>query len=318
MSTKRDQKSTIKAYSIFDIICNEKIRIMKKGFQVFIGLGITISFFCFAPTLTYYIYRIISSSLNPKLLIAIGIPLSGGICELIFNLLMNHIYAYKYDYFEQYRIIKKPWPWEVDEIGYKTQYREIVIATVVGHIFIAPIVTYSLVYFNLVEFILDPDLYPSPFEFFLQIMYMMIVFDTLFYWSHRLFHTSWLYKKFHKQHHEYQVTVSIATSYNHPFDFIITNVAPSLISLIALRKIHIITAYLLSFYANALAVSLHSGYDIPWFPWSIFPFGLSIDFHDFHHSANVGNFGLFSTFWDSLCGTNNFYLKNITKTKKNG
>ena len=44
---------------------------------------------------------------------------------------MNHIYASKYLYFEQYRIMKKPWPWEVDEKGIK-KYREIVLNTALG------------------------------------------------------------------------------------------------------------------------------------------------------------------------------------------
>ena len=140
---------------------------------------------------------------------------------------------------------------------------------------------------------------------------MTIVFDTLFYWIHRLFHTSWLYKNFHKQHHEYKVAVSISTIYNHPFDFLLSNILPSVIAFTLLGKMHIITSFLWTFYICALAVTQHVGYDLPWFPWDAFFFGMNINYHDYHHSANVGNYGIFSTFWDAICGTNKHYYKYI-------
>ena len=56
---------------------------------------------------------------------------------------------------------------------------------------------------------------------------------------------------------------------------------------------------------------------MPWHPFDAFPFGINIDYHDFHHSADFGNYGIFSTLWDTMYGTNKYYCKAIAKEEKN-
>ena len=52
----------------------------------------------------------------------------------------------------------------------------------------------------------------------------------------------------------------------------------------------------------------HSGYEFPWSPFRLIPFGADATYHDFHHSKNVGNFGSLMTIWDSMLNTNkDFY-----------
>ena len=191
------------------------------------------------------------------------------------------------------------------------------INTIVGSVVIFPIIKYFLLYLDLVEYIADPKLYPSSVEIIKQIMFLVIFLDALFYWCHRCFHTAWLYKKFHKQHHEYEVTVAIAAIYNHPVDYIITNILTSLLAEIMLVKVHVVTIYMWVIFATTFALLSHSGYDLPWNPYGVFPFGHNSSFHDYHHSKNVGNFGLFSVFWDATCGTNKSYVKSISKIEKN-
>ena len=314
---KEDQKLKPEVHSIMDLLHNEKIRLMKKGSQILVGLGITIFFFCCLPKLVFPLYSLISV-LDPLILVLIGISATGSMNLLVYNLVMNHIYAQKYPYFEQYRIMNKPWPWEIDEKAYSKQYREIVTNTIIGSVFISPMITYSSVYFNLIEYRTDIESYPSSIEIFKELMFMSLVVETLYYWSHRLFHTPWLYKNFHKQHHEYQVTVSIAAIYNNPFDYVITNTLPAIIAKMLLCEMHVVTAYFWGLYVGFLAIVLHIGYNMPWYPFSVFPFGIDIDYHDFHHSSNVGNYGIFSSLWDTICGTNSHYNKFIaSKEKKN-
>ena len=65
------------------------------------------------------------------------------------------------------------------------------------------------------------------------------------------------------------------------------------------------------------SLEAHSGYNIP-FPFSISSVIDCMDCapaHDFHHSANVGNFGGFFMFWDWICGTDAAY-KRAVMTKK--
>jgi sterol desaturase/sphingolipid hydroxylase (fatty acid hydroxylase superfamily) len=57
-------------------------------------------------------------------------------------------------------------------------------------------------------------------------------------------------------------------------------------------------------------VDAHSGYRIPFSPWTYLSGAVN---HDLHHSANLGNYGLFG-FWDWICGTRTVDL--IQKKKK--
>ena len=66
-------------------------------------------------------------------------------------------------------------------------------------------------------------------------------------------------------------------------------------------------------------VDAHCGYDLP-FPLSIhhiLPGQLGADMHDFHHEKNMGCYGAFSLFWDSLCGTDQDFYEYKRKLKKN-
>lgn len=54
----------------------------------------------------------------------------------------------------------------------------------------------------------------------------------------------------------------------------------------------------------------HSGYEFPWSIFRLMPLGGDATYHDFHHSKNVGNYGSFTTIWDSVFDTNkDFYAK---------
>ena len=75
---------------------------------------------------------------------------------------------------------------------------------------------------------------------------MMLCDDFCFHFMHRLFHSKNqllpLYQMFHKQHHEFNETVSIAAEYAHPVEFALCNLLPLFSGLFVLRsKCHFIT-----------------------------------------------------------------------------
>jgi len=53
-----------------------------------------------------------------------------------------------------------------------------------------------------------------------QVVFGMMVADTLFYWFHRTLHTKFLYQRVHKQHHEFTTTMSLASEFSHIFETI--------------------------------------------------------------------------------------------------
>ena len=46
-------------------------------------------------------------------------------------------------------------------------------------------------------------------------------YDFMFYWTHRLLHSKWLYKTVHKQHHLFRTSVGVAASYQHAVEGLI-------------------------------------------------------------------------------------------------
>lgn len=71
---------------------------------------------------------------------------------------------------------------------------------------------------------------------------MMLVEDFAFYWSHRMLHTPYLYKKVHKVHHEFNNTVSIAATYAHPVEYFFGNLLPTSYGFMILgNKCHMVT-----------------------------------------------------------------------------
>ena len=50
-----------------------------------------------------------------------------------------------------------------------------------------------------------------------------ILIEFLFYSTHRIMHIGFLYKRYHKKHHEIPIPVSISALYLHPVDLIFSN-----------------------------------------------------------------------------------------------
>lgn len=60
----------------------------------------------------------------------------------------------------------------------------------------------------------------------------------------------------------------------------------------------------------------HSGYEFSWSPYRLLPLSGSASYHDFHHSTNIGNYGSYFTFWDTLFKTNTVYFKYLAKHER--
>ena len=119
----------------------------------------------------------------------------------------------------------------------------------------------------------------------------MLCEDFTFYFTHRFLHWGPIYKRIHKIHHSYKTTVGITAEYCHPVEFVFGNMLPSAIGPALLGpKAHIVTVF--AWYVIRFGETLdgHCGYEFSWSPFRLIPLSGSAEYHDFHHSANVGNY----------------------------
>jgi Delta7-sterol 5-desaturase len=141
------------------------------------------------------------------------------------------------------------------------------------------------------------------------------LFDTWFYWGHRLMHMEPIYTWTHKTHH-FSTTVTplsslsvnpveafINGSFTPLFYLVVTLLAGGLIGI---SPIHGATIPLITFSTILMGFYVHSGFEfLPrwWNKSWLTKWFISATFHDQHHQYFIGNFGGYTTIWDRICGT---------------
>ena len=73
---------------------------------------------------------------------------------------------------------------------------------------------------------LDP--LPDFATMYVAVLLAFVINDWGFYWTHRLLHTKFLYKRVHKQHHTYIGTIGFAAEYAHWFEVFLSNQLPTI------------------------------------------------------------------------------------------
>lgn len=302
--------------SFSDLVHNEKCRYLQKG-PLLSGafLLLYLFFFVLPPLLQPYYLNLPHN--NPYIMHLV-IPYLINISALILsNVLYSILYFNPHKYLEAYRLPPGPWPWEKDPIGFKTLLLSSLKMAFFNNFIFVPCLLYVNLFINHSPHNTNPDDFPSSFELLKHFIYFMILDDIAFYWCHRLFHTPFLYKNFHKKHHEYKDSIGLAATYSHPFDFFFTGAVPAMIGGAVLgHNCHIFTFYLWSIWRTSEGTDGHSGYEFPWSPFRVLPFSAGASFHEFHHTKNIGNYSSFFTIWDAICRTSPYYFKHLLKVKK--
>lgn len=91
--------------------------------------------------------------------------------------------------------------------------------------------------------------------------------DTMFYWVHRLMHYKWLYKTFHKKHHEFKVNVSVNSEYAEMTEIVMCDVIPTIGGCMLLGSHFLVTLAWIAIRVWETCAA-HSGYALPLCPWS--------------------------------------------------
>jgi sterol desaturase/sphingolipid hydroxylase (fatty acid hydroxylase superfamily) len=139
-----------------------------------------------------------------------------------------------------------------------------------------------------------------------SIVLIVVLHDTYFYWLHRLMHLPRVFRLVHLRHHRSR-TPTAWTAYSFaPLEALIH--AAFLTLFLTVFPLH--WSVVLIFINHMLLRNVigHSGHEIfpkTWLDLPILRWITTVTHHDLHHSRGYMNFGLYFTWWDRLCSTEN-------------
>lgn len=167
---------------------------------------------------------------------------------------------------------------------------------------IIPVSSIGIFFSNYIRYFpynMDREL-PDYFICFGHLIFILILSDILFYGLHRLMHTPYLYKKFHKIHHKYKEPFALTNHYIHPFELILFFIPPIIPGIIL--NTHISIMWISAILMNWSGIIIHSGYDLKKIPYIKYITPCILE-HDCHHKYFNYNFGATFNFVDKLLGT---------------
>jgi len=139
---------------------------------------------------------------------------------------------------------------------------------------------------------------------FLSLVIMIILHDTYFYWTHRLLHTRWFFKKIHTVHHRSASPTPLAAYSFHPFEALIESLIVFLF--VTVWPVHIFAFLFFTFLVLVMNVIGHLGFEFMPRKFRDSTPGkclTSSTHHNLHHQKSNKNFGYYFTFWDKLMRT---------------
>lgn len=74
------------------------------------------------------------------------------------------------------------------------------------------------------------DTLPDSKTLFITVLFSLLCEDFVQYFAHRLLHHPVLYADIHKRHHEFTTTVSLASEYSHPVEYLLGAILPTAMS----------------------------------------------------------------------------------------
>jgi len=217
-----------------------------------------------------------------------------------------YLYCDYTGFLSKYKLTRKPYQVPTAKLLTKTA-----VEGIIGKVFINPILMYNMYklykHFGMPSLTAPIPAYP---EIIAAMAFTHFFNQFFFYWAHRSLHHPLIYGRIHKQHHRYSGSIGFAAEYASPLEVIFSNILPSVGGCLFFGC-HGSALILFVFVVIRLQESYesHSGYCFHENLLQRIGLTNSIQaaFHDFHHTANCGNFGFIWT--DYLFGTMDSYVK---------
>tara|TARA_B110000285_G_scaffold231353_1_gene299903 strand:+ start:1305 stop:2012 length:708 start_codon:yes stop_codon:yes gene_type:complete len=146
--------------------------------------------------------------------------------------------------------------------------------------------------------------WPSIWLFIGQLIFIFIIDDVWFYFSHRwMHHNKWALKNIHSIHHRATTPFPIEYLYVHPLEWMLGMVGIMIgVALVFIvMPVNIYVFWVMGFIRNMHEIHIHSDLKIPLLNW--IPFVSSTEKHDLHHSKLNGNYASTFSIWDKIMKT---------------
>ena len=137
-----------------------------------------------------------------------------------------------------------------------------------------------------------------------SLLVYLLLHDSWFYWTHRLMHRPWWFKRMHAVHHDSRPPTAWAAMSFHPWEALTGAIVVPL--LVFVVPIHVAMLGALLAIMTVMGVTNHMG-------WEMFPAAvvkgragnwlITASHHELHHQKYRCNYGLYFRHWDRLCGT---------------
>ena len=209
-------------------VLSESKRYKSKGYGALIAVFISASFIYLWPILAQEYWAlcldfIARHNINMSHFYIIHVVVLNWSVLLSVHLLFALIYHLEWDCFERYKILEEPWPWQsMKPEEWRAYLKKTIKVNLINNMVMGPLgfAVYLLVPVDKAMDV-SPDGIPSRYQFALQLYFCMIFEDLGFHIFHRILHRPSIYPYIHKIHHEYKVSVAIASQYMHPIEFLI-------------------------------------------------------------------------------------------------
>ena len=137
-----------------------------------------------------------------------------------------------------------------------------------------------------------------------SVLAFLLLHDSWFYWTHRLMHRPWWFRKMHGVHHDSRPPTAWAAMSFHPWEALTGAIVIPL--LVFVVPIHVAMLGLVLAIMTLMGVTNHMGWEM--FPARLVngPVGkwlITASHHELHHQKYRCNYGLYFRHWDRLCGT---------------